>query len=285
MPKVSVLMPVYKTNEQYLREAIESILNQTFTDFELLIVDDCPAEPRADVVKSYQDQRIKYYQNERNLGISEARNRLLDLAQGEYLAVFDHDDISLPPRLEKEVTFLDQHPDYGVVSCQSRNIVSDTPFVNPCNDAQIRVDLMQNCVVLHPACMLRKSVLDQHQIRYEEHFSPSEDHALFCRLIPYTKFCNLNEVLFLYRDHEGNTSHLQQEKMQWSTSAVRAIARHDYPSLYQLSQRYRCERTKYKLFGWISLFTVYRTCDYTRVYLFHKKILLIELRHYQDYRN
>lgn len=285
MPKVSVLMPVYKTNEQYLREAIESILNQTFTDFELLIVDDCPAEPRADVVKSYQDQRIKYYQNERNLGISEARNRLLDLAQGEYLAVFDHDDISLPTRLEKEVTFLDQHPDYGVVSCQSRNIVSDTPFVNPCNDAQIRVDLMQNCVVLHPACMLRKSVLDQHQIRYEEHFSPSEDHALFCRLIPYTKFCNLNEVLFLYRDHEGNTSHLQQEKMQWSTSAVRAIARHDYPSLYQLSQRYRCERTKYKLFGRISLFTVYRTCDYTRVYLFHKKILLIELRHYQDYRN
>lgn len=285
MPKVSVLMPVYKTNEQYLREAIESILNQTFTDFELLIVDDCPAEPRADVVKSYQDPRIKYYQNECNLGISEARNRLLDLAQGEYLAVFDHDDISLPTRLEKEVTFLDQHPDYGVVSCQSRNIVSDTPFVNPCNDAQIRVDLMQNCVVLHPACMLRKSVLDQHQIRYEEHFSPSEDHALFCRLIPYTKFCNLNEVLFLYRDHEGNTSHLQQEKMQWSTSAVRAIARHDYPSLYQLSQRYRCERTKYKLFGRISLFTVYRTCDYTRVYLFHKKILLIELRHYQDYRN
>ena len=57
------------------------------------------------------------------------------------------------------------------------------------------------------------------------------------------------------------------------------------PSLYQLSQRYRCERTKYKLFGRISLFTVYRTCDYTRVYLFHKKILLIELRHYQDYRN
>lgn len=282
MPKVSVLMPVYKTNEQYLREAIESILNQTFTDFELLIVDDCPAEPRTDVVKSYQDPRIKYYQNEVNLGISQARNRLIELAQGEYLAVFDHDDVSLPTRLEKEVAFLDQHPNYGVVSCQSKSLISGNPITHPCSDEEIRVDLMLNCSMMHPATMLRKSVLKQHHIQYEEQFSPSEDYALFCRLIPYTKFCNLDEVLFLYRDHEGNTSHLQQEQMQKATLAIHALVRTANPALYQTYKNLVTERTKYKLFGRISLFTVYRTCDYTRVYLFHKKILLIELRHYQE---
>ena len=284
MPKVSVLMPVYKTPENYLRAAIESILNQTFTDFELLIVDDCPQERCDEVIKSYQDPRIKYYQNEVNLGISESRNRLLELASGEYLAIFDHDDISLPTRLEKQVAFLDQHPDYGVVSCQSQNMVSNTPFNNPCSNDAIKVDLMYYCAVLHPACMLRTSVLVAHQIRYEEHLSPSEDHALFCRLIPYTKFCNLDEVLFLYRDHAGNTSHLQQERMQQATAAIRARNRAWYPDYYQLSQRHTVARSKYKLFGRLSLFTSYRSPEYTRVYLFHKKVLLLEVRHSHEYR-
>ena len=275
MPKVSVLMPVYRTNEQFLRKAIESILNQTFTDFELLIVDDCPAEPRADVVKSYQDPRIKYYQNECNLGISEARNRLMELAQGEYLAVFDHDDVSLPTRLEQQVAFLDQHPDYGVVSCQCKSLISGKPITHPCSDEEIRVDLMLNCSLMHPATMLRKSVLNQHHIQYEEQFSPSEDYALFCRLIPYTKFCNLNEVLFLYRDHEGNTSHLQQERMQKATLAIHAQVRTANPALYQTYQNLVTERTKYKLFGFLPVITVYRDIKFTRVYLFNTIPLLL----------
>ena len=94
MTKVSVLMPVYKTNEQYLREAIASILNQTFTDFEFLILDDCPNDTRERIVKPYEDKRIKYSINEKNLGISASRNKLIEMAQGEYLAIFDHDDIS-----------------------------------------------------------------------------------------------------------------------------------------------------------------------------------------------
>lgn len=103
MPKVSVLMPVYKTQEEHLRQAIESVLNQTYADFEFLILDDCPDDTREDIVKSYQDKRIKYSQNEKNLGITPSRNKLIDMAQGEYLAVFDHDDISLPERFAKQV--------------------------------------------------------------------------------------------------------------------------------------------------------------------------------------
>ena len=89
MPKVSVLMPVYKTNEKYLREAIESILNQTYKDFEFLILDDCPNDTRESIVKSYNDERIKYFKNEKNLGISGARNKLIDLSSGEYLAIIN----------------------------------------------------------------------------------------------------------------------------------------------------------------------------------------------------
>lgn len=105
MVRVSVLMPVYRTNEEYLREAISSILAQTYSDFEFLILDDCPEDDRELIVKSYKDRRIKYLRNETNMGISESRNKLVDMARGEYLAVMDHDDVSLPERLEKQVNY------------------------------------------------------------------------------------------------------------------------------------------------------------------------------------
>ena len=90
MPKISVLFPTYNTKEEYLREAMESVLNQTFSDFEFIIVDDCSPDPNVEkVVKSYTDPRIRFYRNERNLGISATRNKLIDLASGEYLAVMD----------------------------------------------------------------------------------------------------------------------------------------------------------------------------------------------------
>ena len=116
MPRVSVLMPVYNTHPEHLREAMDSILAQTFTDFEFLILNDCSTDSGVEeVVKSYHDPRIIYAVNDHNLGISGSRNRLIDMARGEYLAVMDHDDFSFPDRLEKEAAFLDTHPDVGIV--------------------------------------------------------------------------------------------------------------------------------------------------------------------------
>ena len=115
-PKVSVLMPVYNTKEAYLRTAIESILKQTFTDFEFLIMNDNSTDKNVEkVILSYKDPRISYSKNNKNLGISGARNKLVDMAHGEYLAIMDHDDESLPERFQKQVDFLDAHPDVGVV--------------------------------------------------------------------------------------------------------------------------------------------------------------------------
>ena len=270
MPKVSVLMPVYKTNEKYLREAISSILNQTYTDFEFLILDDCPEDTREEIVKSFKDKRIKYFKNEQNLGITPSRNKLIDMAKGEYLAVFDHDDISLPTRFEKQVAYLDEYQGVGVVSCKIKNMIRGTTSKNPTDDADIRLALMRTCALTHPASMIRKSVLIKNNIRYEEEFSPSEDYALWCRLIPFTKFHNINEVLFHYRDHVENTSHKQNYKMHQASLAIWSFVKNDNPSLYNEFLLKAKHTTRIRLFGFIPFITIIKQANRSKVYLFEK---------------
>ena len=268
MVKVSVLMPVYKTNEAYLREAIESTLKQTFTDFEFLIVDDCPSDTRESIVKSYNDPRIIYSINAQNMGITGVRNKMIDMAQGEYLAIMDHDDVSLPERFQKQVEVLDAHPEIGVVGCKTQRMSNGNFSKNPTNDEDIRLALMRVCAITHPSAMIRKSVLTDNNIRYEEEFSPSEDYALWCRLIPYTKFYNLKDPLFLYRDHAQNTSHAQQGKMRSATLAIQAIVQTQNPALYQEFLFNSTHLSKFKLFNLIPFLTVKKQAQKTRVYLF-----------------
>ncbi|MBE6467088.1 MAG: glycosyltransferase [Alphaproteobacteria bacterium] len=270
MPKVSVLMPVYKTNEKYLREAIESILDQTFSDFEFLILDDCPDDDREEIVKSYKDKRIKYSKNEQNLGITPSRNKLIDMASGEYLAVFDHDDISLPDRLEKQVAYLDEHSDVGVVSCKVKTMIRGKTSRNPSNNHDIKLALMRVCSINHSAAMIRKSVLTENNIRYEEEFSPSEDYALWCRLIPFTNFHNLNEILFHYRDHGQNTSHRQSDKMRQATLSIWSFVKNDNPQLYEEFLFKAKHTTRIRLFGFIPFITIKKQANLTKVYLFKK---------------
>ncbi|MBO5441446.1 MAG: glycosyltransferase [Alphaproteobacteria bacterium] len=258
MPEVSVLMPVYKTPEKYLREAIESILKQTYTDFEFLILDDCPEDNREEVISSYQDSRIKYFKNEKNLGISASRNKLIALAQGKYLAVFDHDDISLPERLEKEVAYLNAHPDVGVVSSNMKTLIKKRQTNHPTDNKAIKIALMNGCCVIHTAAMIRKSVLLNNNIRYEEQFSPAEDYMLMIRLVGKTMFHNLPDVLVYYRDFAGNTSHLQSAKMEDKDAMIKCIAYKEYP---YLSQQAQCllssiKMKKVELFGLIPLMKI-----------------------------
>jgi glycosyltransferase involved in cell wall biosynthesis len=269
MPKVSVLMPVYKTQEEYLRAAIESILSQTFTDFEFLILDDCPEESREQIIASYNDERIKYSQNSCNLGISASRNKLIDMAQGEYLAVFDHDDISLPERLAKEVAYLDANPQCGVVSCAFKKLVENTININPENNEQITRKMFVSCALLHPAAMIRKATLDSLNLRYEEKFSPAEDYALWCRMIDKTEFHNLQEVLFYYRDHAQNTTHNQLQKMQEKTFLIQAFARVNNAALWEGIEQQIRYVTYIKLFG-IPMFKIVRCGKYSKCYLFNR---------------
>ena len=273
MPKVSVLMPVYKTKEQYLREAIESILNQSYKDFEFLILDDCPADSREAVVSSYKDKRIKYSKNEKNLGITPSRNKLIEMAEGEYLAVFDHDDISTPDRLEKQVQYLDEHPEVGVLSCQVENYPSGYVSKQLTNDESIRLALMSQCAVNHPASMIRRSVLIENNIRYREEFTPAEDYALWCSLIPYTKFHNLSEVLFKWRNHQTNTSKVQKNKMDMAKIKLQAELKTKFPALYDEFLQKSIQKKQFNLFGVIPLIRLVHRDRETKIYLFNKILL------------
>lgn len=250
MPRVSVLMPVYNTKPEHLREAIDSILAQTFEDFEFLILNDC--SPNADVeevVKSYTDPRIVYAVNEHNLGISGTRNRLLDMAKGEYLAVMDHDDISLPERFAKQVAFLDAHPEVGVVGCQVWNKVSQSDRHLPNKNVDIKKDMMFSCALCHPAIMIRASVLKKFGIRYEELFTPAEDYALFCRLMRHTNFANLPEILFEYRDWEENTSRLQNTAMASATLGIEYFVRKENPEIWAMAQYHIKRKERIRILG------------------------------------
>lgn len=278
-PKVSVLMPVYKTNKEFLIESIKSIINQTFKDFELIILDDCPEDPREDVIKSFNDNRIKYYKNEKNLGISASRNKLIDLSLGEYLAVFDHDDISLPERLEKEAKYLDENKSVGVVSCQMKFINSChiTPY--PCTNQLIKGTMLTLCCIAHTASMIRKSVLIKNNIRYEEEFSPCEDYMLWARLMDVTLFHNLNEILVLYRDSDQNTSHNSAAIMSDKTTIIREMLLAKHPHIKQLSLR------KYiyiKLIFGIPLLKIRSTLSSKKYYLFGFIPLLQIKEEYKD---
>jgi len=268
MPRVSVLMPVYNTKPEHLREAIDSILAQTFEDFEFLILNDC--SPNADVeevVKSYTDPRIVYAVNERNLGISGSRNRLLDMAKGEYLAVMDHDDISLPERFAKQVAFLDAHPEVGVVGTQIYNTVSKKEEFFPIKDVDVKKALMLFSPFSHPSVMFRAYVLKEHHIGYEEFFSPAEDYALFCRLLPYTKFANLPEILFHYRNWGGNTTHLRKVEMESATLGIQQFVRSGSPEIWAMAQYHMKTSEHIKIFG-IPIFLIVRTHHFEEWKLF-----------------
>lgn len=275
MPKISVLFPTYNTKEEYLREAIESVLAQTFSDFEFIIVDDCSPDANVEkVVKSYTDPRIRFYRNERNLGISQARNKLIDLASGEYLAVMDHDDVSLPERFEKEAAYLDAHPDVGLVSCQAERFPCGDLMKKPENDKEIKLAMMRISPIVHSACMIRKSVLVDNNIHYEEEFSPAEDHALFARLMSKTKFYNIPEILFRYRWHEDNTSHKQRDKMRTAMFALQALVKAEHPALYNEFLLRATHVSQVRLFGFIPIFKVETRGYKTKLYLFEKLLLL-----------
>ena len=279
MPRVSVLMPTYNTQESHLREAIQSVLNQTFADFEFLILDDGSASAAEirEIVLSFADPRIKFFENEKNLGISASRNKLLKMARGEYIAVHDHDDISLPERLRQEVDFLDQNPDVGVVSGAFYTIHRSPRHRGkitryPADNEFIEEFLLFSCVIPHQAAMIRKKILEENGVFYEEDYSPSEDYAMWCRLIGKTRFANLKDVLIHYRDHSGNTSHTQTEKMGEVTLRIKAFARSGHPDLWDCAQKRAALKKRYRLFGVLPLVTV-RTQDNKTNYILEKRYL------------
>ena len=196
-PIITVLMPVYN-GEGYLQEAIDSILNQSFKEFEFLIIDDGSTDSSVQIIRAYQDPRIRLVQNERNLGISATLNRGIELCNTELIARMDADDISYPDRLQKQVTYMLAHDDCGLLSTWARVITHDGRPVRleKYNHRFYYYNLNFECWIYHPTVVLRKTAVVSAGM-YSKPYS--EDYDLFWKIARDHRIDNIDEALLDYR--------------------------------------------------------------------------------------
>ena len=222
-PSVSVVMSVYN-DECYLRESVESILNQTFKDFEFIIVDDASSDGTADMLQGYakRDKRIRLLTNSRNLGLTASLNRGLKIAGGSYIARQDGDDISLPKRFESQVDFLDSHPEVGVVGTWITKINEngyETVWRPPASPGLVRWFLLFGPCLAHPSVMFRRSLAENGSL-YDSKIIYAQDYDLWVRLCSKTQIANLPKVLYLRRLHKGMISFKHHEQQEQTTVSV-----------------------------------------------------------------
>ena len=223
--KVSVLTPVYNT-EKYVRQAIESILNQTFKDFEYIIVDDCSTDRTWEIVQEYakRDSRIKLYRNEKNLYIAANRNVCLSKANGKYIVWQDADDISMPQRIEKQFKFMEEHPEVGIVGgyLQFFNDNSDKTTIRKyaTDDKMLRKKIFRFSPVGQPGAMVRKKCLDEVGA-YDPETPPAEDLDMSFRIGKNYKFANIPEVVVKYREFDNNATFTRLKTIELRTIEIR----------------------------------------------------------------
>lgn len=204
-PKISVVMPVYN-GARYIRESIDSILNQTFTDFELIIINDGSTDNSEEITLSYQDPRIVYLKNEINSKICVTLNRGLDAARGEYIARLDCDDIAMPNRLEHQKQYLDKHPEIGIVGSDIITFGEgrEDQYFDFVHDPDgCRAGLLFNTCFAHPAVMMRTSIIREHNLHYREEYKGIEDLEMWWRMSQFAEMTNIPEALIRYRKHPG----------------------------------------------------------------------------------
>lgn len=220
-PVVTVLMAVFNT-ETHLREAIESILNQTFKDLEFLIYNDGSSDGTADIVRSYSDPRIVFIDYTSNRGVSLNMNEGIAKARGRYIARMDGDDVAYPERLALQVAYLEAHPEVGLCGAAVRYIgASDTVVHLPEANEIIQHTLWLRNAFYQPVVVIRTSVLIGHNLRYDTRYDPAEDYKLWSDMSGVTELHNLPQVLLDYRIHPHQISRRQSSKQQNNIDRIR----------------------------------------------------------------
>lgn len=209
VPTVSVVMSVYN-QEPYVKESINSVLAQTYSNFELIIIDDGSTDKSDDIVRTFTDSRIRYYLNEKNMGIVATSNRGLSLAKGRYIARLDSDDNAAPDRLERQVSFLESNPEIGLVGSYFETIESVPRVVRPPLTHEEISDtlLVDNCFG-HSTVMFRRELFELNGLEYPDVGGGAEDYAFYLASIPFVRMANIPDVLLFYRVHEAQISNVQ----------------------------------------------------------------------------
>lgn len=217
-PLISVVMATYN-GEEHIYEAIQSILGQSFTDFEFIIVDDGSTDGVADKIKSFSDTRIKYIKKEVNTGIAESLNLGIASAKGQYIARMDDDDVARPERFEEQLKAFKEDPE--LILCASNVIIDQKEKIKTKGLAheEIKVRLVFGNTITHPAVMIKKEVLQKNP--YNPEMVPSEDYDLWSRLINRGKFRVLDTPLLYYRYRlQSETSRRRKEQLELNTLII-----------------------------------------------------------------
>lgn len=205
---ITVLMPVYNA-EAYLAQAVDSILAQTFTDFELLVINDGSTDGSAALLESYTDPRIRVLHNPQNLKLIATLNRGIPLAKGKYIVRMDADDIALPDRLQKQWEFMETHPEVGICGTWYES------FDETGTLGQVRYAADHDTICLkhlyqmhlsHGTAIIRKEVLEKHALLFDPSYTHAEDYELFTRMAAYTRLANLPFVSYRVRHHADEVS-------------------------------------------------------------------------------
>ena len=215
MITISVVMPTYNTDISYLKEAVDSILNQTFQDFEFIIIDDGSTNNSVEYLKSLSDSRIRIIRNEKNIGITKSLNIGFREAKGKYIARMDADDVSLPERFEKQFVFMENHPDVIVCGAKSIDLGKEKTVVSTkiedMESYRVRL-LFINPGPRHPTAFFNHEKLLQYHILYDEQLKYAQDYGMWVTISQHGRICILPDVLLCYRTHPKQITKAHREQ-------------------------------------------------------------------------
>src|SRR5688572_6223180 len=213
MPKVSVIMPVYN-GEKFVQDAINSILNQTFSDFELIVINDGSNDSSLQAISSYNDPRILLINNVVNTGLPNVRNQGLYISRGQYIAWLDCDDVSVPERLEKQVKFLDKNPRVGMCGSWIQMLSSGNNLVVqfPSDPEFIRAQMLFSNCFANSTTMMRADCSREINLRFDQSHYLSQDYGFWVRIPRSWKLTNIPEILTIYRLHTNQVTALYKQK-------------------------------------------------------------------------
>ena len=233
VPVISVLMPAYNA-EKYIAESIESILNQTFTDFEFIIIDDCSTDKTWEIIQKYtdKDKRIIAMRNEKNLKIARTLNKGLDLVRGKYIARMDSDDWSYHDRLQKQFDFMEANPEIGVsggtMEVCNENLIKKSYRKYNLTDSKIRKKIFRYSPFCHPLVMFNAEILKKHKLYYCQFLPVAQDYDLYFRIGKVSKFGNLKDILLKYRVVDTSISISKAKTQENLTLYIRMKATFEY---------------------------------------------------------
>jgi glycosyltransferase involved in cell wall biosynthesis len=214
IPRITVLLPVYN-GEAYVREAIQSVLDQTFTDFVLLVIDDGSTDRTLEVLNSFTDARLRIIPFPAHQGLVCALNTGLSEARSEFIARMDADDICMPQRFERQVRFLETYLEVSICGTWMREFGARDYLSRPATEPdQVRAGIFFGWVMSHPTIMMRRSTLEQYGLTYDEEFRHAEDFDLLTRASEVTQLANIPEFLVHYRKHDRQVSAIHRERQR-----------------------------------------------------------------------